>query len=75
MKSEKLIAFDNNNVASFRNEMGYFQAMPLKQLQKVQVRDRQMGEGGPQGSQPFCGCYDCLFVNFVFIFFFFFPYC
>ena len=32
MKSEKLIAFDNNNVASFRNEMDYFQAMPLREI-------------------------------------------
>ena len=32
MKSEKPIAFDNNNVASFRNKMGYFQAMPLREI-------------------------------------------
>ena len=32
MKSEKPIAFDNNNVASFKNKMGYFQAMPLREI-------------------------------------------
>ena len=59
--------------------MGYFQAIPLreitlsKQLQEVQVRDRQMEEGGPKGSQPFCDHNRCLFVNFVFIFSSFFP--
>jgi len=32
MESEKQIAFDINNLASFRNKMGYFQAMPLREI-------------------------------------------
>ena len=56
--------------------MGYFGTMLLrkiissKQLNKVQVRDGQMGKGGPKGRQPdSCDCHFSPFVDFAFLFF------
>lgn len=54
MEIEKQIAFNNNNLTSFKEEKGYFQTMPLTkiiwsiQLVKVHV----LGDGGPKGRQP-----------------------
>ena len=58
--------------------MGFFRTMPFRkivyyiQLIKVQVRDGQMGKGGPKGMQLSC---DVIFVHFwtLSFFFFFFP--
>ena len=48
MEIEKQIAFDNNNLASFRKKWATFKQYPSEyNLIKVQVTNGQMGDGGP----------------------------
>ena len=54
MEIEKQIAFDNNNLASFRRKWATFKQCPSEyniiwpiQLIKVQATNGRMGDGGP----------------------------